>query len=784
MYLLMQTITTVAQNPFDCGSLPAIQNCQNYIVNNNFTPIPPYSSTPYGNTNGTYWNPFNVSLVPNWLASHGNPQIDDAFNSLLFLPPSPATNYAFMEFGDNYGEGIAQKISPLTEGQKYLFSFFKSTIFRNGFNQNETFKIVLMNCDEFSLFPIPDPYSHQVQPNIPEKSQTIYCEVNPSNPNWQQVVVNFVANSNFNMIWIFPEYTQNLNYAALKFAYPELYKVPIFEPIVSPNYPNCSVNLPAYCATPVNSALIWTGPVGQIISANFNQTIPIDVSDNNNVGNWTLSVNITNATLTNNSCSRNNSLLLSINVPACSGLWPKVYPGKAPTSLIKTYNEQIIMQWEHPYYYSFVPNLNHIGPLPANGSSGIFNFHYTKSGFTNWFANNIKDPFPLINGDIAYKDASGLGDNFFVNSFTGIYNNPTYVLPNNERIVAEIGSGIFVTIRASSSPYDAELVLRNSTSLIPLNVVTSLSSDKIIYNRNSGYLYVLHKYWDWINFPATGLIMQKINKYLVTNSSIVLANSGTISFPEIIEGNSCDLLQINDFDEIYFLISNQIKKFDITTNLYSDVSILNLHDKYYPCYSSNPYTENRAFVESLPNYQHSEWSLYSLDLSNSSNITYKQILSTPLFGRLYYLYDNDTMYLAGTFINNCQIGTQIMPLNNSIFNVFLTKLNLETDFYRNSTKNIYAEYQELKTPKLTLTATISPNPSTENIRINIKSEDKIVTKQPFKIIFKNKISNRVTVIDKYYSGNLIDISRFEKGLHFIEIISSDGQMTSNKLIKI
>lgn len=228
-YSTFYNIVGASANRLDLNCTSITASSCNLIRNNNFTPSTPYNTG----------NPFEESSVQYWVASHGSPQVDDEFYPSL-LPPSPATDFAFMYAGPygtnnlpNIGEGIAQKIPNLVANNTYKFSFFKrfSKWPSEDDPQLDNFYIVLIDCSDFNSFLS---QSNQT-PQIPSNSQIIYHETSMTNTNWQYVEITFVANSDFDVIWIFPKQTSGKN-ASVNFAYPVLVNI-ADAPTVSPAGP-------------------------------------------------------------------------------------------------------------------------------------------------------------------------------------------------------------------------------------------------------------------------------------------------------------------------------------------------------------------------------------------------------------------------------------------------------------------------------------------------------------------------------------------------------------------
>lgn len=183
------------ETQIDCSPIP--MNGCNFIRNNNFSPSITYNPNDVGMRN----DPFGLGYITNWVPSHGTAQIIDPFFPPWFAthpsPPSPALEFCYMGYRDVAipftsppvwvpgGEGIAQKISPLTAGNKYALSFFKSQSLPAQFNTvtPNKFMIILMKCSDYNTF---NTISYQI-PSYPLNSQIIYCETDVVNwMSWEQ----------------------------------------------------------------------------------------------------------------------------------------------------------------------------------------------------------------------------------------------------------------------------------------------------------------------------------------------------------------------------------------------------------------------------------------------------------------------------------------------------------------------------------------------------------------------------------------------------------------------
>ncbi len=277
---------------FACNQPISLPNC-NFIPN----PIFNVTFTQIQNLNSA----FNTQNVPFWEATHGTPDINRFISTVQ--RPFPNVNYASMgigNFAENFSnlpasEGIAAHITNIQAGNKYALSFFIAT--SNVLNlpaNNVELNIALINCQNFQIT------GFNVSP-LTTPNQIIYCESlgQVVNTVWRQVFINFTANSNFNMIRIYPNQTQTdalRTESWIHFAFPELIDITNFNAgtlntntcILGPTTPNCSVR---------NAQYNWFDPNGTNIQSGPNQSITL--SSSSIPGNYTLQMNVPGADMPN-----------------------------------------------------------------------------------------------------------------------------------------------------------------------------------------------------------------------------------------------------------------------------------------------------------------------------------------------------------------------------------------------------------------------------------------------------------------------------------------------------
>lgn len=300
-------------------NVPLTNNNCNQIFNNNFTPI--WADC----FNSWDFSPF-ARCFPDWGLTHGSPQINQA-GPLIGPNINHASMWAYnnaIRPNDNFiGEGIATKIPNLLPGRKYAIAFYRRTRPQPTFTPYpnlDEINIRLMKCADYvtmtnvpsSSIPIPDP---------PVNSQAIYCETNVNRPNWQRVAQTFIADDNYDIVWIYPK-----QYAFqqwwLDFGQLELIDVTNFNagPPPNPISPDCLATigpLSPNCGV-TGAVFTWHGPNGQTISAPANQQIQVNTADPMQVGVWTLQMDVPSIATTNNTCSNRLEVVPTVNVPACA----------------------------------------------------------------------------------------------------------------------------------------------------------------------------------------------------------------------------------------------------------------------------------------------------------------------------------------------------------------------------------------------------------------------------------------------------------------------------------
>lgn len=321
-------------NSQDCGTPVILPSGECNLIRNNIFQHNPLI------TNTDKLQPFNNGLVFNWLSTHGTPQVPASFSSPA-PGPFAGSSHCFMfalsprdngqSIDPAWSEGIAQKIPKLQKGKKYGLSFFialQQYITAN-YNTVDNLIIYLIKCGDYNLI------SHNTDPTIspaPPISQKIYCSSGFSSVSWKQEFITFIAEDEFDMIWIYPE--NNLPNPATQqygsgvvFSFPELISLKDFNagPSPKPTASNCTVTigpLMPNCGFK-NARFRWFKPGqaiiqnGGILVSSANQQTTANSSLNSDVGNWTLVMDLPTPSGIANTCSNPGQVTAQVFVPRC-----------------------------------------------------------------------------------------------------------------------------------------------------------------------------------------------------------------------------------------------------------------------------------------------------------------------------------------------------------------------------------------------------------------------------------------------------------------------------------
>ncbi len=98
--------------------------------------------------------------------------------------------------------------------------------------------------------------------------------------------------------------------------------------------------------------------------------------------------------------------------------------------------------------------------------------------------------------------------------------------------------------------------------------------------------------------------------------------------------------------------------------------------------------------------------------------------------------------------------------------------------------NIAQEVKKNNNTISDLQLSIFPNPSFENLNLDIKRNNHPENIQSYTVIFKNLITNKTTIKQNYFPNSLIDVSNLELGQYFVEVINTKGEKAGSNFIKL
>lgn len=227
--------------PFSCN--PQLTSYCNLVANNSFVRIPIDPNNP--NDPNYYYSPF-VKYIDYWTSSHGTPQLN---NSLPLIAPNVnhASMWASAQIDQNnnllrLGEGIAIGIPKLTTNSTYSLSLLKRfySVGSSAAPDIDDFYVVLLKCAQFqALRRFGEDY---IVPDIPSTgAQVIYYESNVNNINFQNITQSFVANDEYDVLWIFPRNNTTTATGGTLMSWLE---------VALPEIKNVSLCVPPPCTTP------------------------------------------------------------------------------------------------------------------------------------------------------------------------------------------------------------------------------------------------------------------------------------------------------------------------------------------------------------------------------------------------------------------------------------------------------------------------------------------------------------------------------------------------------
>lgn len=772
----------------DCS--PVSTNC-NFFRNNDFS-----ASTQYNPNNPQhYTDPFHNNLVPEWLPACGSPCIYDGIN-FNDPPPPLSTGYAVIStLMDPWGilcEGIAQKIPTLTSGNNYLFSFFKR---KKDFPPPITnapvdnFYIVLMHCSDYAQL---TPTLYDPPPIPTNRSQVIYCEKTVINTAWEQVVLKFTPNDNYDMAVIYVEQdgplVPNDNLGCLLITSLELIDATNFSagPPPNPIPGQCNVTIGPNCVIK-NASFSWVGPTGPI--ANTNQHIQVDASIQQNIGLWTTTMTIPSATITNSLCGIQGTQVSasgSVNVPACgSGQWPKIYEATESERLKIDNNGNIFYLM---YLQNMLNNINHIGATTS--MVGDFYVHYNKTtGLTNWIGSDWGLHHTLSSGAANfYNNPQG---NIYRDGSTGNQVSGPINVPLVDKILVE-DNGAFIT-QTGYNGWGSSFTINSysPSSNLPVSSILTPSipgymqepfagNGNAIYNPANHRLFVGHYYWN----GAQGYIYRLAIYYLDPVTYVLSAVNNPANNP--ING---PIVQVNSSEKIFvYNVSTQsLEEYDPLTGLPTTLVINNFfNNSLEPIARSNQTLDDRILIKNTSQ-------LYFYYINTTVPYTATKIQYTPPspMSQFYssYVFDGNEVFIAGEYMGNgFTIGNQVFPLLGS-GSAFLTKFNVSTDFNRlggdffaKGNDNIAPENSSERIEPVNDELQLFPNPAKQILQVVLNNNTEKEAPLYF-ISVTNSAGARVITTFSNKSMTMLDVSLLKPGIYYVNVTAGAKKIATKAFLK-
>lgn len=443
----------------------------------------------------------------------------------------------------------------------------------------------------------------------------------------------------------------------------------------------------------------------------------------------------------------------TIQNPACPApLWPKVYYGDKYIQLTKGQSGNIYLDLQ---LQNSTPNFQHQGNLPFT-QPGAYTIQYNaSSAVTEWVKNDQVITYALSNGDIQVENYTGGLNYQYYNGITGFSASPPAGVPTGHKIMVEKSPGVFVT----ASSVSVHTYLHIGTDMINVDGLKNVK-----YNPASKTLFVFY----YTSSPVT----LHMDKYDLTNNTF--APLGNTTFPYATE-----IVQVDNQDWTYFVWGGVLRSLS-ASGAYGIVSIPGFTNSdvisfYADSYASmiEPYTNNRCLVG-----QTVEQRIYALDLValTQRKLNTSNLLDAPNWWLAAittdYIIDGNTVFIAGSMLGAYQssitLGSQqINFLGTGYFSNYLAKLDLNADFTSRISENIVSNQASVEMPFI---AKLFPNPSSNsiNIIINDKMNDHTIA-------ILDQMKNVVMKLERYRSGNTIDISWLKPGVYYMEIVNRKGE---------
>jgi hypothetical protein len=437
--------------------------------------------------------------------------------------------------------------------------------------------------------------------------------------------------------------------------------------------------------------------------------------------------------------------------------WPKAYGSiEESLTLIKDHYGNLMLG---ATIISFAPNsyYNHIGVFPS--SSSITGVPYNSNGSTNWISENLSPGFAFNSGTVQ------MGDNI-TNSSVFVDGNTGNIVPTPINLAA----GEYMFAETNTNKYITQTIdYTSGQTLYTLNV----RSGNITNSTYLGSNYTLGKFNPNTNNILTKTFPNSLTVYHFDGTSFNYVSSTAFPLSAPYD-HFANISLVYNQDRVYSIQNGILKCYDYLTGNITNVTISGFNNNNLRYFENvDNYTGNRCLVYNIvDNY------IYCLDVNT---LTVRKIYSPGLGYHLKAIFNNDDVYLTGKYFNQFNIGTQIIPNlpTYTLVKIFITKLNLQTDFSLRvpitTTKNFYSLKSSLpqeNTVSLTYAETskrLDESINKLNFDANIANNTNVSS-----ILLYNQVGQLIKIVNTTQGindlmNNKVPVANFVAGIYFLKI---------------
>lgn len=468
-----------------------------------------------------------------------------------------------------------------------------------------------------------------------------------------------------------------------------------------------------------------------------------------------------------------------INQICTSSYWYKIYERNAINPGNPPFGEtgQIKGSVSDNVYFSLssaniLNNQNHNGYIPSP-SPGNFLVNYNSSGYTSWgisglVANN--DVYILNNGTVRTKIISSPNQYLYYDGITGNQVPGPSIVSNDEKILAETNSGLFITYT------NGQIFVKD-----PVNIITTSVNTVVLrsyFNKNTNQLFIQEAEEGIVKiFELSGINLNLINSLNLSSDLYHVDNQGNMFFLDLLDDDA----PLYRYDQI----SNSLIPLVVQGISFDDgIRPLKAGNVFSVNYTSDKFlivNKNTLKIEVV------DFVVNTVKGVNATGFCFYHSLGASInYSGCSYLIDGDNIYISGwlgfaNFGNTASIGSQVFTnLITNGFSNFVSKLSLQNHFSRVQSEGL----QSHVTGQNEFNIHLSPNPTTNFLTINIKRNNLQKEANSFyKITMTDR--NGVVVMEVKSTNSLINqnISQLQLGVYFVTVTNEAGEKVSARFIK-